>query len=192
MKPIDRLLQSWRISKALPFISNGDRVLDIGCADGAMLRCLIDVISEGVGVDPELSKANTEQNLSFIPGVFPGCLPDERPFDCIMMLAVLEHIPPKAQSELSSHCARFLNPGGKVIITVPSALVDPILSTLRFLHLIDGMSLQEHYGFKPSQTPALFTPHGFKLLQFERFQFGLNNLFVFQKPNLDSNYQGID
>jgi hypothetical protein len=74
----------------------------------------------------------------------------------------------------------LLKPKGRVIVTVPSPQVDYILEILLKLKLIDGMSLEEHYGFKPSDTEIIFSK-GFKLIKKKKFQLGLNNLYVFEK-----------
>jgi hypothetical protein len=116
-----------------------------------------------------------------IAGRFPEDLPDPRPFDAITMLAVLEHVKPEQQSQLAKHCARFLKPEGCLIITVPSPKVDRILSLLKLLRLINGMSLEQHYGFDASQTPSIFAVDGLTLVKSAKFQLGLNNLFVFKK-----------
>src|SRR5205823_12169587 len=79
-------------------------------------------------------------------------------------------------------CYRLLQPGGRVIITVPAPLVDAVIAGLRRLRLADGMSLDEHHGFDPRTTPDIFTRHGFFLEYRRRFQLGLNNLYVFRKP----------
>ena len=75
----------------------------------------------------------------------------------------------------------FLNKNGRIIITVPSPQVDSILSVLQRFKIVDGMSVDEHYGFDPSQTETLFMEPKFKLIHKESFQLGLNNLFVFEK-----------
>jgi hypothetical protein len=69
-----------------------------------------------------------------------------------------------------------------LIITVPSPRVDDILKVMKAVRLIDGMSLEQHYGYDITQTPALFCSAGFTLLKAKKFQFGLNNLFAFEKP----------
>ena len=97
------------------------------------------------------------------------------------MLAVLEHIPPAGQLELAGQVAAYLKPGGRLIISVPGPLVDHILELLLSLRLIDGMALEEHYGFDSSSVPKIFDASGLKLIHAGRFEFGLNNLFVFQK-----------
>ncbi len=43
------------------------------------------------------------------------------------------------------------------------------------------MSLEQHYGFDPRKTPAIFSVDGMVLVKARRFQFGFNNLFVFEK-----------
>ena len=47
--------------------------------------------------------------------------------------------------------------------------------------MIDGMSVEEHYGFDPARTEAIFAPPDFRLVERRRFQLGLNNLYVFEK-----------
>jgi SAM-dependent methyltransferase len=178
---IDRVLQWWRISKARPYITPGARVLDIGCADGELFR-RIPAIKDGIGVDPDLPQARVQlTNAVLLQGLFPQALPDDRPFDVITLLAVLEHVPQERQRQLAEECSRYLKPDGHLIITVPSPAVDSILAVLRFLRLIHGMALEQHYGFEPRQTPGLFEVGGMELVKARCFQGRLNNLFVFKK-----------
>ncbi len=116
-----------------------------------------------------------------IPGRFPEALDGTEPFDVITMLAVLEHIPEPQQLLLSENCSHLLKPGGILIITTPSPLVDRILDVLLWLRLIEGMELMEHYGFDPRQTPGIFSLPGLSLVKSATFQWRLNYIFVFQK-----------
>lgn len=181
MKPLDRLLQRWRIVKAAPYIPVGARVLDIGCADGALFRRLRSRIREGVGVDPGLSVAYEEGPYRLIAGRFPDDVPAAEPFDIITMLAVVEHIPLEQLPRVAQRCSALLKSGGRLILTVPSPLVDHLLEILKRLHLLDGMELEEHTGFDVRQTPSLFSTAGLRLVMAKPFQLGLNHLFVFQK-----------
>jgi hypothetical protein len=181
MTALDRLLQRWRIAKAARHIAPGARVLDIGSHDGPLFRALGDRLGSGLGVDPTLTADRDLGRIQLKAGLFPEAVPDGcEPFDVITMLAVLEHFPEAAYAGLSASCAKFLKPKGKVVITVPSGLVDRILVVLHWCRLIDGMSLEEHHGFETARTPGIFAPQ-FRLLHRRRFQLGLNNLFVFEK-----------
>jgi SAM-dependent methyltransferase len=183
MTAIDRLLQRWRISKARPYVAPGARLLDIGCADGELFRRIPNVAA-GIGVDPDLPACRPPlANAVLLSGHFPEALPDHEPFDVITLLAVLEHVPTGAQTALAMECAHHLKPGGYLVITVPSPLVDHILSVLRFCRLIHGMALEQHYGYDPRQTAGLFAVGGLRLIRARRFQLGLNHLFVFQKDD---------
>jgi 2-polyprenyl-3-methyl-5-hydroxy-6-metoxy-1,4-benzoquinol methylase len=181
MKALDVYLQNVRIAQAKRFIKKGDIILDIGSHDGVMFEKFQDIISKGLGIDPLLPAVVEGKNYKLIPGYFPNVCPDDERYDVITMLAVLEHIPSDNQKQLAKDCAKHLNKGGRVVITVPSPQVDIILDVLTTLRIIDGMSIHEHYGFKPSDTLTIFDPADFKLLHKESFQFGLNNLFVFEK-----------
>lgn len=162
-------------------ISPGTRVLDIGSGDGALFRKLGEKLGSGLGVEPTL-KADLDLGRSQLKaGLFPDAVPpDIEPFDVITMLAVLDHFPEEAYANLGANCARFLNPNGRLVITVPSPLVDRILAVLKGLRLVDGMSLGEHHGYYTERTRTVFAPH-FRLVRHRRFQLGLNNLFVFEK-----------
>ena len=181
MKSVDRILQRWRNAKARPYIAPRARVLDIGCADGALFQQFHAVIGEGVGIDPTLDRPVDGEKYRLIPGWFPDDLPDERRFDVITMLAVLEHVPAAYQSRWAEACARLLADGGHLVITVPSPSADGILRVLQSLRLIDGMSLEQHYGFDPRTAPSIFCVDGLALVKFEKFQLGYNNLLVFEK-----------
>ena len=180
MNWLDHFLQRRRIAQARPFLSAGARVLDIGSADGALFQA-VDFLGAGcLGIDPTLRQSVAGKNYKLVPGFFPLDMPDAGPFDAVTLLAVLEHFPAAACAELAEGCHQFLKPGGKVIITVPSPRVDRILAVLQKLRLVHGMSLEEHHGYEVRRTPEIFGPPRFRLVCHRTFQFGLNNLFVFE------------
>lgn len=178
---LDRAIQTWRIRRAGRFISNSARLLDIGCSDGALFRQL-SFLRDGVGIDPDLKSNLRLSNAELVAGFFPHDLPDQRGFDVITLLAVLEHMPAAEQAQTARNCFQHLNPGGKLIITVPSPMVDKILSVLKLLRLVDGMKTEQHYGYDVRLTPGIFGSAGLELVRSKQFQCGLNNLFVFHKP----------
>ena len=181
MKALDRYLREVRIAKARRFVRAGDVVVDVGCADGIMFTRWADLIGQGYGVDPTLEQVIKHPGYTLYPGHFPDPLPEVQ-CNVITMLAVLEHIPSQQQAELASVCSEMLLPGGRLVITVPSPRVDEILKALSILRLVDGMSVDEHYGFDVERTLELFAGPEFQLLHRSRFQLGLNNLFVFERP----------
>jgi 2-polyprenyl-3-methyl-5-hydroxy-6-metoxy-1,4-benzoquinol methylase len=181
MKAIDKYLQRVRINKAKSFVRKGDTVLDIGSVDGVMFEAWKGYISKGVGIDPTLTEVISTELYTLYPGYFPQACPKGETYDIITLLAVLEHIPTQQQSELARSCYDYLKPKGRLIITVPSPQVDLILEVLTKLRLIDGMSLEEHFGFEPKDTTRIFAEPRFKLIKHANFQLGLNNLFVFER-----------
>ena len=97
------------------------------------------------------------------------------------MLAVIEHISEGQKLAFIKACYERLMADGVVVLTVPSPKVDVLLIILRFLRLVDGIAFEEHHGFNPSKVKPLFESVGFKFLAHKKFQFGLNNLFIFKK-----------
>jgi len=179
---LDRFLQRWRVRVALAHLPPGADLLDVGCYDGALVSRALALPKDrrprrAVGIDPAA------------PGDFPGL--DIRranltsagfrdaEFTCVALLAVLEHVPDAPA--FARDLARVLAPGGRLIITVPSPRVDAILAVLRAVRLVHGMSLEQHHGYDPRRTSAVFEGAGFRLATHRTFQLGLNNLFVFEK-----------
>ena len=179
LTPADRLLQRWRIRKALPWIPAGARVLDVGCADGALVRLAGSRIESAVGIDPDAPTAASGAFESRT-GTFPDAVHDGETFDAIVMLAVVEHVPADELAAWSSACARLLRPDGRLVITVPSPAVDHLLHWGMRLHVLAGMDAHHHHGFTPQDVPVIFGRE-LTLLHRSRFQLGLNNLFVFRR-----------
>jgi len=181
MRRLDRILQRWRIDKAIAHVATGDRLLDVGCHEGELIERVAGRAASVTGVDP-VAQPREGAGLRILRGVFPGEIGfAPASFDCITALAVLEHVPDPAG--FARACARVLAPGGRVVITVPHAAVDRILDVLIALRLVDGMAHEEHHGFEAASTPALFESAGLTLALCQRFQLGLNRLYVFAKPS---------
>jgi SAM-dependent methyltransferase len=181
MKYLDTVLQRWRFRAGTRYIGTNVRVIDVGAHRGELFQQLGPRLTYGFGVDPLIQTPVNGPNYMIRPGLFPQVRPAERGWDAITLFAVLEHIPRTSHAELADACYDLLREGGRVIITVPSAAVDYILGVLRFFRLIDGMSLEEHFGYQPSETSTIFNSPRYRLAHCGRFQLGLNNLFVFEK-----------
>ena len=191
MKLIDKILQRWRMSIAFRFIPARSRLLDIGCFNGELFKYAGSRLRSGLGIDPAKSADYSivaDVGFILVKGFFPADIPPEtEKFDVITVLAVLEHIPEENLADFVEACYDWLNSGGKVILTVPSPFVDKILAVLLKLRLIDGMSLDEHHGFSLGDIPGLFEGANFALIKHSTFQLGLNNLFIFEKPDGEQN-----
>lgn len=183
MKWLDYYLQKLRCDQARRYIKNQAVVLDVGCADGFLLKSIEPIIARGVGIDGEPDvECLTSDKLRVFKGFFPDNVPAEK-FTVITMLAVAEHFPEELIRKLPECCGRLLEANGTVIMTMPSPLVDKILAVLHFLKLIDGMDMDAHDGRHPSDVVTAFENAGWIVCVNKKFQFGLNNLFIFQKPH---------
>jgi ubiquinone/menaquinone biosynthesis C-methylase UbiE len=176
---IDHFIARMRFRAAYPHVRAGSRVCDLGCGlEAAFLEYAGDKIAVGVGVDDQVEdgmrgrwkrvSADLRARLPFGDGEF----------DHVVMLAVLEHLTEPEQVLREAH--RVIAPGGSLIMTWPSAMVDPILNVLHKFHLIsDEMESDEHQKRIPVETlQAMLQGIGFQRFQHRRFEFGLNHLMV--------------
>ncbi len=128
----------------------------------------------------ELKTHRLQKNCCLIPGYFPYDFEADTRFDVITMMAVIEHIPMKFHYDVTEACWRYLKPGGHIILTVQHQRVDKLLDLLKGIRVVEGFSMHEHYGFDPESLSNIF--NRWTLIERKRWGFGLNNLFIFEKP----------
>ncbi|MFZ0036017.1 MAG: class I SAM-dependent methyltransferase [Candidatus Acidiferrales bacterium] len=176
---LDKLIARQRFRMAYPYVRPGSRVCDLGCGiESAFLDFASDKISEGIGMD---HRANSDAGgrWKHIQADLHSPLPlPASAFDHVVMLAVLEHLPQPEPVLRETH--RILVPGGSLILTWPSALVDPILAVLRVGHLISHeMESDEHQKRIPVRVlRRMLEGIGFSGFVHRYFEFGLNHLLV--------------
>ncbi|HEY0718485.1 MAG TPA: methyltransferase domain-containing protein [Streptosporangiaceae bacterium] len=182
MTRLDQLLQRMRIGKALHELTGVKQLLDIGTHDGSLFR---ETGAAGVGIDPELIDGPAPDGVTMVRGFFPGDMPSlpDQSFDAATALAVVEHIPEEELSSWAKSLAAMISSGGAVVITVPAPTVDKILHVLIALRLIAGIEAHQHHGFKPSDLETIFTAPHWRLRKHQRFQLGLNHLYVFERTS---------
>jgi SAM-dependent methyltransferase len=179
---IDRFIAKMRFRAAYPHIRNGSRVCDLGCGlEAAFLEYAADRIAFGAGVDDQLDEdvgGRWQRVHADLRAPLP--FPAEH-FDHVVMLAVLEHLTEPEQ--VLREALRVLAPGGSLIMTWPSSVVDLILGVMRKLRLIsDEMESDEHQKRIPVEVlQKMLEKSGFRRFLYTRFEFGLNNLLVATK-----------
>lgn len=185
MKLVEKYLRDYRYRMATTYINKEDNILDIGTYDGSLFFYLSEKECIGIGIDADVSPdVYVRPGIEIIEGNFPNPELSGKIFDKITALAVVEHIPEDAQLSFFEACHSHLKPEGKLIITVPSPLVDYIIIVLRFFRLLEGIHFEQHYGFRPSKLVPLLDRLGFDCHTHRRFQLGLNNIFVFAKKDI--------
>jgi len=165
---LERFLARLRHRAALalmPAPAPGAAILDIGC--GAWPVLLLETrYDRKFGLDP---LAGT------VPGVPPGIemkalrlagpvtLPyPDGAFVCVVSLAVLEHLDQGSLPSLAAEIRRVLAPGGRVVITTPHAVADPLLHALARMGLASREEIEEHQTlFRRRDLRALLLAGGF-------------------------------
>jgi SAM-dependent methyltransferase len=107
-----------------PVSGRARRALDIGCGAGAVLdRLSRSFDALGVDSSPLAREYCARRHLRALDGSLPNALPAEitdqrRPFDCIVLSEVIEHVPEDSASIRT--VAGLLRPGGILVCTVPA------------------------------------------------------------------------
>lgn len=176
---VDHFVARLRFRAAYPHVRPGSRVCDLGCGlEAAFLNYAADRVASGVGVDDQVQNGAAGR-FQRVHADIRAALPlQSGQFDHVVMLAVLEHLPQPEPVLREAH--RLLVPGGSLILTWPSAIVDPILNVLHRLRLVsDEMESDEHQKRIPVDAlQQMLERIGFRRFLHRRFEFGLNNLMV--------------
>lgn len=104
------------------YVHKGDRVLDLGCGNGRLVRQLpFDPSTyKGVDISEELiaiaRKENPDHDFQKIDT--EGVLPlSDASFDVVVSIAVLHHLTPRMAHQMLTEARRVLRPGGVLIVT---------------------------------------------------------------------------
>jgi ubiquinone/menaquinone biosynthesis C-methylase UbiE len=180
----DRFVAWRRFRAAAPHIRFQSRVCDLGCGAGApFLHHVESRLTSGVGLD-EYAGESAHEKISVVRANITTRLPLENgQFDHVTMLAVLEHlVDPK---NVLAEGYRLLRPGGSLIMTWPSSLVDPILEVLTRIGLVnDELGFDQHQPRIPvAKLREMLQEIGFAKMENGTFEFGLNNWLVAHKES---------
>jgi len=126
----------WRAVNDFAGDLRGKRALDVGCGDGWYTAQMVEAGGAVTGLD------YSERAIGFARLLVPGAsfknvsaaeIPfEDKSFDIVFSIQVLEHIPPEELPRAVGEIARVLKNGGRAVISVPS--VRRKFSTAHFRH----------------------------------------------------------
>jgi SAM-dependent methyltransferase len=178
----DRFVAWCRFRAAAPHIRMRSTVCDVGCGAGApFLQYIESRLISGTGLD-EYAGESPRANIAVIRADITASLPLENSqFDHVTMLAVLEHLAEPAR--VLAEAFRILRPDGTLIMTWPSAAVDPILEVLTRIKLVnDELGFDQHQPRIPTaKLKEILRNIGFQRFENGTFELGLNNWLVAHK-----------
>jgi 2-polyprenyl-3-methyl-5-hydroxy-6-metoxy-1,4-benzoquinol methylase len=157
-KKLESFLQQYRFRKIIPYLKG--EVLDFGGNEG------------------ELKK--------YVPGGYTLVNYDHTPmqnktFDTIVALAVIEHIPVKDVFDIFHSFKTRLRPDGTLLLTTPTPRAKPLCELLAFLHLLDPQNIREHKHYWTKEDICqLAEQNGFVMKSYKKFQWGFNQMAVLE------------
>jgi 2-polyprenyl-3-methyl-5-hydroxy-6-metoxy-1,4-benzoquinol methylase len=155
--------------EVVPFVPRGtQRLLDVGCNEGAFGAVLAEQGVHVHGIEPNASAAELAANR--LSAVTIGCYPDDAPnetFDCIVFNDVLEHMT-HPSSALEAAKKLHLAPGGTVVASVPNVrnvhVLTPLILRGRWDYANWGIHNRTHLRFFTKTTMRdLFESSGFQV-----------------------------
>lgn len=184
--PMDKFLRSFRTKLVLPHVYPQMKICDLGCGINPILLGLLSrvVANKSVGIDicvqnscaPNIELRTADLNKSPLPI-------NDKEFDCITALAVLEHL--DNYDEFIGECYRGLKNAGKLFVTTPSLLAKPILECLAKLGIISKTAIADHKKyFTKSELFILLQKHGFNNIKIWAVACGLNTVVLAEKNHV--------
>lgn len=180
---LDKLIAKWRLSKVVNLISKGDSIMDFGCGNQIFfLREIEPEIKIGVGYDfgVENMKIGDKIELKKLDKEYRVLKRDEKKYDKIIMLAVLEHIEIEKAIDLLNILQKKLKPNGKIILTTPTPLGRLVLEFMAYkLKIISETQIRDHKKYwskKDFEEISDKTP--LKLIKYSTFQMGMNSIVL--------------
>jgi ubiquinone/menaquinone biosynthesis C-methylase UbiE len=180
---LESILSNLRYRKIIKHITNGSKVLDLGCGYNAgFLKKIQSKNCKCTGMDVSVNKELHLANVTLIEYDLNEGLPFvDNTFDYVTSLANLEHLTnPEA---VMSEVYRVIKPGGILLLTTPSVYARPVLEFLSFkLHLISENEIKDHKNYFNKDTLVnLCKKVGWGNIKHRYFQFFMNNCILASK-----------
>lgn len=164
-------------------------VLDIGSSTGALLQAAQAAgwTAQGVEINPAAVAHCRQQQLQAVCGEYPCALPaDWGPFDAVLMLDVLEHLPDPLA--FLARVSADMQPGGWLVIQVPN--FRSLLLTIeggRNNNICHG-----HWSYFEEQTlPGLMRKAGFEMRFFETYISELDRILAYPDAVIATAWQQL-
>jgi|UniRef100_A0A7V3J9L6 ubiquinone/menaquinone biosynthesis C-methylase UbiE len=179
---LDFFIQKMRAKLIEKYVPYDSYLLDLGCGLHPMALIMLESkIKKAIGIDKEVPSRSFSKKIDFLKADLENGLPfSEGEFDCVLMLAVLEHL--KFPKEVIEESYRVLKPGGKIIITIPTNFSQPILELLASLGIISKEEVFSHrHYFRINEVKNLLSRVHFKVILVKPYNLFLNALYVAEK-----------
>lgn len=181
-----KILEDWRLGFIVQKIVVPDaQILDIGCGEANIIK-KIKNIGNYTGVDllenAIISNIGKYPEYNFFDGDILKMDFEEKIFDYIIMSAFIEHLEYQQACQMLNKLNCCLNTTGKIIGTTPHINAEGIHNIGSRLGLFSREAADEHKCFYDKEKlTKLAKETGYNLATYQTFQWGLNQLFVFNK-----------
>jgi SAM-dependent methyltransferase len=106
-------------------LSEGCRILDLGCGDGVLDSCLADLGAEVTGVDriasvlDQAEEEAGERSVTFVCGDLRNLMFDAGSFDAVLLFEVVGLMDVEEDEKLIASVHHWLRPGGALLVDCP-------------------------------------------------------------------------
>lgn len=134
------------------------RLLDVGSAHGWFVKAATERGYDALGLEPDHAVcAQARRDGAHVrEGFFPDALVEHEKFDVIVFNDVFEHIP--ASDRLLAQCTARLNPGGLLVLNLPSSR-GLFYRTSKLLHRLGASGFFDRLWQKGLPSPHLHYFH---------------------------------
>ena len=162
----------------------GDRVLDVGCGKGHLVKALSELGVDAVGIDLN-PKASDVAVVARVRTMSATSLDfDDDAFDAVVSFHAIEHIPPI--EEVFREISRVVKPAGKVLLVYPAEPVRGLyaIPTSIILHGSPFKARRVHiHKLKPAYVAELAAAAGLRQLK--------NKLRLWPSPEYASLFEPV-